>query len=363
MRRPALLALALCACLPHHLEPAGATIALPRDEGAHPAQTEWWHFHGHLVDERGERYDFFLGFVRWHTDEDRFLGVPVRWAVDPGQIALFSVTDRARGRYHSRDKYAYPDIWAATAAQGHLRLRHDDWSAESRPEGTVLHAAARGAELDLTLGSGKPVVLEGRGGLLQVPPNSHHFYTQTRLPAAGTLEIDGRRLAVHGDAWAKHQWGYLYGEQLAGWVWFGAQLSDGREVQVALLRDRLWRQVDGSFAEVVDPDGTVQHLELGRVGVVQTGETWRSPRSGVCWPVGWRLELPERNAVLELSTPVPGQELWVFPSAMWAGAMEISGRFDGEPVRGQAMAEIFGADPPFLRRFFRSGRPDAREAP
>lgn len=363
LRRAAILAVALLlsGCARHALvgAPAVADIRFPRDHGAHASQTEWWHFHGHLTDTKGRLHDFFLGFVRWHTDEDRVLFVPIRFVVDPGQAALFCLTDREARKYRSREKYAFPDVWAASAADSYLALRHDDWSVTATPAGMHLVASANGADLELMLGDGKPVVLEGKDGLFEVPP--HLFYTLPRLPAVGTLTLDGERLEVRGEAWVKHEWGSLfsYADDVAGWVWFGVQLDDGTDLQIGLIKDRAWQPKAGSFAEVIDATGAVQRLELTQVGVVQTGETWTSERSGITWPVHWRLELPERRGSLELSTTVPGQELFSFPSPIWAGSLEVHGTLDGHAVRGNAMAEVFGLEQPFFRSFYRPGAPQA----
>ncbi len=360
MRRAALVSvLLLNACGRHTLvgAPEVADLQFPRDHGAHPAQTEWWHFHGHLTDARGGVHDFFLGFVRWHTDEDRLLFLPVRLFVDPGQAAVFSLTDRAGRRYRDREKYAFPDVWAASAEVGRLSLRHDDWWARDTREGTRLYASAPGATLELVLGEGKPTVLEGDNGRFETPP--HLFYTLPRLPASGTLTLDGERLAVRGDAWVKHEWGFLYSDDTAGWLWFGVQLDDGTEVQVGLIKDRAWQPKKGSFAELIDAQGVAERLELSELGVLQGGETWTSERSGLTWPVHWRLELPSRRGHLELKTTVPGQELYSFPTPMWAGAMEVQGAVDGHAVRGNAMVEMFGVEQPFFRPLFRSGPPAA----
>ncbi|GMU60912.1 MAG: hypothetical protein AMXMBFR34_26750 [Myxococcaceae bacterium] len=356
--RWALLFVSLCSCA-HQLEgaPAVANITLPADHGAHLAQTEWWHFHGHLRDARGRKYDFFLGFVRWHTDGDRFLGVPVRLAVDPGQVAVFCVTDEHGRRYFGREKYAFPDVWAASAATGRLELSHDDWTAKGTARGMALSASTRDAELSLTLGEGKPVVLEGEGGRFVADGTAHLFYTLPRLPASGALTLDGERVAVTGEAWVKHEWGFLYSERIAGWTWFGAQFDDGTELQIGLIRDHEWREVDGSFAELIEADGAVRRLELTRVGVMQTGEAWTSPSTSITWPVRWRLELPEERGVLELTTDVPQQELDAFPAAIWAGSFAVRGELRGRAVRGRAMVEVFGLSQPYLRRFFSSGPP------
>ncbi len=355
MRWAALLLLAACAR--HALLPAPdvADLRFPKDHGAHDAQTEWWHFHGHLRDQHGNAHDFFVGFVRWHTDEDRVLFLPVRFFVDPGQAAIFSFTDRSGHRHRGREKYAYPDLWAASAARGKLELTHDDWSARMTPDGTRLVASAQGVSLDLALGDGKPPVLEGENGRFPDPP--HLFYTLPRVPVSGQLTLDGERLEVSGQAWVKHEWGFLYSDDAAGWVWFAAQLDDGTDLQVGLIKDRQWRPMAGSFAELIDAEGRVERLDLSQLGVVQTGAVWTSPRSGITWPVGWRLELPDRRGTLELSTGVPGQELFAFPAPIWAGSLEVKGTREGHAVKGDAMAEVFGLEQPFFRGFVRSGPP------
>jgi predicted secreted hydrolase len=359
MRFAAMLML-LCGCAVHSLvgAPAVADIQLPRDHGAHPAQTEWWHFHGHLTDNKGRAHDFFLGFVRWHTDADRVLFFPVRLVVDPGQAAIFCTTDRSARSYRGSEKYAFPDVWAATAATGRLALTHDEWSVRSTPSGMQLSASAKGAALELTLGDrDTPLVLEGKDGRFEDPP--HLFYTLPRVTAVGTLTLDGERLEVHGEAWVKHEWGFLYTDAVAGWVWFGVQLDDGTELQVGLIKDRQWQPMGGSFAELIDAQGVAERLELTQVGVVQTGETWTSERSGLTWPVHWRLELPGRRGSLELSTTVPQQELFAFPMPIWAGSLEVHGTVDGHAVRGSAMAEVFGLEQPFFRSLYHSGPPQA----
>jgi hypothetical protein len=96
--------------------------------------------------------------------------------------------------------------------------------------------------------------------------------------------------------------------------------------------------------------------------VVQTGEAWTSERSGITWPVHWRLELPDGRGSLVLSTTVPGQELFFFPTPIWAGSLEVRGTLDGHAVRGSAMAEVFGLEQPALRSLYHSGPPAAERS-
>ena len=160
----------------HALRGASAVseVHLPRDHAAHDdAQTEWWHWHGHLADARGRRWDFFLAFVKQHTDLDRVLGIPVRWFVDPFQVAYFSVLDREAGRFVVRERHSFPDTWAADARTDRLAVRHDGWSARATSP-SRMNVVARAGDLALSLGmrADKPPARMGRRGFVHVPPES-----------------------------------------------------------------------------------------------------------------------------------------------------------------------------------------------
>jgi len=353
-----------CACCGRTLRAADPNVGvrLPADHAAHgDAQTEWWHFHGHLVDETGAHYDFFLGFVKQHTTRDTVAFIPVRWFVDPFQVAYFTITDRARGRFHFREKHNFPDTWAAGARRDRLALRHDSWRAVARDDGTIeLRAATRTDKLKLTIRAAKPAALLGKNGYLYVPPSSsHYYYSVPRMTAEGTLRIGGKKHTVHGAAWLKHEWGFLYTPDLAGWVWFGVQLSSGKELEIGLIYDRDWNLAEGAFAVVEEKDGSVTRIPIRSLAVKQSGATWRSPRTDTVYPTGWILEIPKRG-MLVMDAVNPGQEMEVFPANLWAGALTVQGVFDDEAVSGDCFAEVVGIDEPFGRGLFRSGAPRAR---
>ena len=361
MRRGLVALALLAAACDHPLRAADPKVGvrLPRDHAAHgDAQTEWWHFHGHLVGEDGRRRDFFLGFVKQHTDLDRVALLPVRWFVDPFQVAYFTVTDRDAKTFHVREKHAFPDTWAAGAREDRLDLRHDSWRARARPDGSVdLSAATRHERLDLRLTPARPPALLGDRGYVRFPPRSdHYYYSIPRMTAEGTLTAGGKKVAVAGEAWLKHQWGFLYHEGVRGWVWFGAQLSTGQQLEIGLVYDHDWNLLAGSFAYVEEEDGALAAIPLAELGVAESGATWRSPRTGTVYPTGWILTIPGRGQLV-LEAAVDGQEMVVFPANLWAGAMTVAGDFDGEPAVGDCFTEVVGLDEPFGRALLETGKP------
>ncbi len=364
MRSAAALALALAigwsGCC-HRLRGAdpAVPVRLPADHAGHgDAQTEWWHYHGHLIDETGHHYDFFLGFIRQHTDYDRILGLPVRWFVDPFHVAYFTVTDREAGKFHYREKHSYPDTWAASVSNRRLDMHHDSWFATAHDDGSITLGARTSREkMALTIRAAKPPALLGNNGYLYVPPrSSHYYYSVPQMTAEGTLTVAGKRHAVRGTAWLKHEWGFLYTDTLAGWVWFGIQLSTGQDLEIGLIYDRAWNLAEGAFAVVEEQDGTVTPIPIRKLGVEESGATWRSPRTDTVYPIGWVIEVPERGTLV-LEAVVDGQEMVVFPANMWAGTLTVQGGFDGQAVTGDCFAEVVGFDQPFGRSLLESGRP------
>ncbi len=358
----AVAVLALAACSPHRLLQADPRVGvrLPRDDFAHDdAQTEWWHFHGHLSDPAGRRYDWFLGFVRQHTDLDTVLGIPIRWFVDPLEIAYFSVLDRATGRFVYREKHAFPDTWAARARTDRFDLRHDSWRAEGAGGTFAIRARAGSTEARLRLRALKPPTLMGERGYVNVPPRSaHYFDSMPRMAVRGTLWIDGEARPVEGLGWYKHQWGFLYSEHVAGWVWLGTQLSNGLELEIGLIFDQQWNLAEGSWAVVIEAGGRAAPLRLGEIEVQERGVPWRSGRTGTVYPVVWIVRIPERDIELTLRAVIPNQEMVVFPANLWAGTLTVEGTFAGAEVQGDCFGEVVGLDEPFGRELVSTGRPD-----
>lgn len=356
-----LAASVLGACAGHPLRGADPDrrIVLPRDDAAHDdAQTEFWHFHGHVRDAEGRVYDWFLAFIQQHTDLDRVLALPVGWFVDPFQVAYFTVTDRSGGTFFARERHNFPDTWAAHAASDRLALRHGGWSAISEDgQEIVLDASSLGGGINLRLRPEKQPSFAGGAGYLYVPPRSStHYYSRPRMTATGTLTVSGESRRVAGLGWFKHQWGFMYDERLKGWVWFGVQLSSGQEIEIGVIFEEDQRIAQGSFAMIQEQDGTLTQLDLRSVGIVESGEVWRSPRTDTVYPIGWTLVLPERGT-LRLKAAVPDQEMVVFPANLWAGGLAVSGIFDGERVSGHCFAEVVGSDEPFGRTLIASGKP------
>ncbi|HYC06675.1 MAG TPA: lipocalin-like domain-containing protein, partial [Candidatus Binatia bacterium] len=255
-------------------------IVFPRDDGPHDRLTEWWYYTGHLRDRAtGQRYGF--EYVIFRAERGTF---PVTWA------SHLAITDETHERFaYSQRSEVGPQVdLGATAgfslaiggpaalespvpSTGSGRAGPAPWTMSGANGIDSLHAATTPAEaaattmpggmgVDLALHATKPPALHGGDGFIDFgPAGGSYYYSRTRMDASGTIDVDGRSLAVDGIAWFDHQWGDFIAVGGGGWDWFAVDLDDGTDLTLSLVRD-----ASGGFPLVygtlIRPDGTTVDL-------------------------------------------------------------------------------------------------------
>jgi predicted secreted hydrolase len=133
------------------------------------------------------------------------------------------------------------------------------------------------------------------------------------MPARGTIRIGTEQLDVEGLAWMDREWSTAaVGKDLAGWDWFALQLEDGREMNVLPSPPGDGTAHPESAGVVVDARGGTRALAPGGVRLVATG-IWRSRRTEVEYPAGWRLTDITGGLELTITPQLADQELDVSP--------------------------------------------------
>jgi predicted secreted hydrolase len=380
---------------------APRAFRFPADHGPHPGfRNEWWYFTGNLEAPDGRRFGYELTFFR----SALVAREPPRasnWAARDAYMAHFAITDHAGGRFLARDRFARgaaglagasaPDAsgrgagwrvwledWAATSdaargRHGDTATRRSQWpmdpavtgdagltgateapggAASPRPRVAVMafwpiHLAAQdsGMRLDLTLGEGKAPVLEGEGGLSRKGPepgNASYYYSLTRMPSAGWVEVGGRRFRVAGESWMDREWSTsALGRDEVGWDWFALQLSDGRELMLYRIRRRPGGISPFSAGTLVERDGSSRVLAAADARVDVLG-SWASPRDGARYPAHWRVRVPGAGLDLEVRPIVADQELNL-AVRYWEGAVDVRGvGAGGAPLTGRGYVELTG---------------------
>ena len=261
-------------------------------------------------------------------------------------MAHFALTDVANQKFYAFERFSRSAAGLAGAQGQPFRVWLEDWSATGAGADGLpmrLQAAQDDVAIDLTLAGGKPVVLQGDRGLSQKgaePGNASYYYSLTRMPTRGTIRAGTQTSDVSGLSWMDREWSTsLLGANAVGWDWFAVQLSDGRDLMYAQLRDATGAAIY-SYGTLIEQDGSTRRLAQSEVVLAATGE-WTSPRNGGRYPSGWRLQIASQALDLTLTPYLADQEL-PLTTVYWEGAVKIAGTAAGAPISGNAYVELTG---------------------
>ncbi len=288
----------------------GRVIQFPADEGSHPEfRTEWWYITGWLRDERGVSRGFQVTFFRSRpgTAENN----PSAFAPRQLLFAHAALSDPRRGRLLRDEKAAREGFGLAVARTGDLDVSIDDWTL--RREGSAQRPSYRARvvsqefALDLQLATSQPPLLQGTSGFSQKQQDARfasHYYSQPQLEVMGQLVQQGRVQQVRGTAWLDHEWSSaIMDPQSRGWDWVGINFTDGSALMTFQMRDldgrrrwaaATWRAGPQQQSAPGDALRTYRPEEIQW----QVQRRWRSPRTGVEYPVAWQVRVGERTLIL-----------------------------------------------------------------
>ena len=323
------------------------TFRFPEDHGAHEEyRNEWWYFTGNLRTREGRHFGFELTFFRFSLAPE-----PVQrgseWATNQAWMAHLSVTDTRGGQFIAAERFSREALGLAGSQPDPFGVWLEDWSAYADGADILplhLRAGTDRAGLRLTLNGDKPVAVHGDNGLDIKGPesgNASHYYSLTRLEAVGTLRVAEEEFDVSGSAWMDREWGTsALSRDLAGWDWFGLQLTDDREIMYYRLRTRDGLSSPFSGGSLLQADGTRIGLSAQDVSLSPL-EYWTSPVTGASYPVSWQLDLPGEEMTLSIRPYLPGQELNL-TVRYWEGAVHVSGTEAGNDISGEGYVELTG---------------------
>ncbi len=314
---------------------AGHPLEFPRDHGAHPAfRTEWWYATGWLNLPDGSPLGFQTTFFRVRTG----IGEDNPSAFAPSQLLLAhaAIADPSLGRLrHDQRMARVSRVGRAGFSVGQTGVWIDDWRFEQREEGYRAVVAGEDFAYTLTLVPNGPPMLNGAAGFSRKAPNvrnASYYYSRPQLAVSGTVTLAGKRQPVTGRAWLDHEWSSeLLPTEAQGWDWVGVNFADGG----ALMAFRL-RRADGTplwAAATLKASGT-ETLTFRPEEIVFTPlRHWQSPRTGIVYPVAWRMEIGRRT--FDVLPLIDDQELdsrLSTGNVYWEGAIRIveSGRLTGQ---------------------------------
>ncbi|CAG1002046.1 hypothetical protein BURK1_02936 [Burkholderiales bacterium] len=323
----------------------GMPIAFPRDHGSHPDfRTEWWYVTGWTSDDAGVERGVQITFFRSRPG----IGEASVSAFAPRELlfAHAAVADAATGRLVHDQRAARAGFGLAAASTATTDVRIDRWSLVRDGDAYRARIDARGFALDLAFRAVQPVLLQGDRGVSSKGPKpgqASGYYSVPQLATGGTIEVGGRTFAVRGRAWLDHEWSSAYlPAEASGWDWIGVNLDDGGALMAFRMRGR-----DGGTTwaggTLRDASGRTRTFAPHEVAFAP-GRTWRSPRTGVVYPVTFDVRAGDLAVALE--PMMDDQELDARGSVgivYWEGAVRVRAR--GLPA-GRGYLELTGYGTP-----------------
>jgi predicted secreted hydrolase len=300
---------------------AGRELRLPGDHGAHPDyRVEWWYVTGWLDGQRRGPRGFQVTFFRARPEHDP----DNPSAFTPRQVLLAhaALADPSIGRLVHDERAARAGFGLAEAQVGRTSVWIDEWRLEQ--EGSRYHARIVGRELDMDLELiAREVVLQGDRGYSRKghrPEEASYYYSRPHIAVAG--RVGGQ--PAEGVAWLDHEWSSAYlAPEAAGWDWCGINLFDGSSLMAFRMRAK---------------SGGTHYAAPGVAFEVL--RTWKSPRTGVEYPVSMAVSRGGRR--LRLEPLMDDQELDARASTgtiYWEGAVRA---FEGEREAGRGYLELTG---------------------
>ena len=373
--RSRLLALALLLTLslrtPAPAAPSASPMPKPAAFGvaAHgDVNIEWWYVNAHVTTDKGRHLALIGSFFRFGTGTNPLDGSPIPRAhyliyavtdldkktqrpyslADSNMIALLKQFGPFLAAQNPHDKGVRAFLTALT--QGQLPAPHQKIAGKASVVNAPFHIAygvdntlsatnAANTSFDLNLDAGgpdkihltlasqkPPMAVGGKGETGLKRANDMYYFSLTRCTVGGTIDTGmGPEAITGGQGWFDHQWGNSWVAQNNGWDWWGVQLDDGTDILFFRQRDLKTGRIFFPLATFMDKDGK-QSVTRNIIFRPDKTKLWRSPKSGVTYPLGWDIIFPDKELLLNVTAKVQNQEMPILGpgAAIWEGMCNVN---------------------------------------
>jgi predicted secreted hydrolase len=320
---------------------ANQPLVFPRDYGSHPQfRTEWWYVTGWLSTGHGEPLGFQITFFRSKTAVDE--NNPSSFTPRQLLIAHCAISDPKHGRLWQDQRIRRAGLGLAEAATDDTHVWIDGWTLQRKSEAYSAKIDAEDFSFDLSLVETQAALLNGASGVSRKGPlatAASYYYSLPHLRVTGSIERQGSRTPVTGEAWLDHEWSSEYLDpQAVGWDWIGVNLSDGGALMAFRIRGAHGEQ-RWAGGTLRGSDGHVQILEPTEVEF-RPARRWTSPRTQITYPVQWRVRAGTREFELEPLLDDQENDTRLSTGAIyWEGAVRVS---EQHQLVGRGYLELTG---------------------
>lgn len=323
-------------------------LTFPADFGAHPEySTEWWYYTGNLQTDEGQHFGFELTIFRVGLIPPTVqLPADSQWYNHSLYFAHFTISDIDANNFYAFERYSRPGPGLAGAEGKPYHVWLEDWSIQEVSSDVYhLQAAQEEISLDLTLTDEMGVVLHGENGYSRKGENitnASYYYSQPRLQATGTIQVEDKNYEVNGLAWKDHEFSTsVLDEKQIGWDWFSLQFEDGSALMLFQLRERDGIISAASSGTWIAADGTSRPLQKSDFDIAVL-DTWQSPHTQGTYPSAWEIQLDDPACDLQINPWMADQEVNFPTVTYWEGAVQVEGTCNAMLVRGNGYIELTG---------------------
>ncbi len=307
----------------------GVALTFPRDHGPHPDfRIEWWYLTANLDGDDKAAYG-----VQWTLFRQAAMPGPQRDGFDSQQVWMAHAAATSATAHRFAERFARGGVGQAGVEATPFHAFIDAWEmrAGAGADANTLapltvSAAAKDFAYTLNLAATRPLVLQGEAGYSRKSDRGQasYYYSQPYFTAEGNLSLDGRRVAVRGQAWLDREWSSqpLAADQ-NGWDWFSLHLSD--DVKLMLFR---LRHADGRHfhsGNWIDRDGS-HPLSPDSIALTPAAI---SRVAGRDIPTAWQVAVPARGLSIE-TAPLNAQSYMATRFPYWEGPIRFRGTHEGQ---------------------------------
>lgn len=329
-------------------------FSFPRDHGQHKNfQTEWWYVTGNLAADNGQSFGFQFTIFRRGIREHITGNNP--WEVRDLYLLHTSLSDFSHQHfYHSQDaSRTGPGLAGADNKTLNSWIKGNFIRLEENNVLT-LHCQTNDYTLDLSLKPGYPrPILHGDRGLSHKGTKAgqaSYYYSLPRLLTRGSITLNGNLYQVSGLSWYDHEFATnQLDKNQQGWDWISLHLDDGSSLMIYQLRQKTGDISPSSSGTFISADGSSKHLCRSDFSLAAEKQRWKSPNTGISYPLWWRLKVKKpRFLELILRPKMVSQEMKTAGTTgtiYWEGGITATGnRENSKIIKGEGYIELTGYD-------------------
>lgn len=261
--------------------------------------------------------------------------------------SVLSITDETKIIYRHEDRF-YKARSGEVAKEG-LSIRTSQDIVEGDLDMMHIATSMESGSVDLTLrGTGYPL-FNLCTGYFDIAGLPNYQYSFPHMKATGMLTLDGTQYPIDGMVWLDRQFaGRPKGRKLENgynckWVWMNL-LFDNHPDSISLFGvTNLETKKENCWATVLHANGTQSGAGVDPM-IQNSFDVWESPQTGMRYPTGWKVAIPEWDTQLTVKSILDEQEIAAKNAAgrKYEAASSVLGKHKGQEVTGHCCLELVG---------------------